>query len=142
MQEEKERTSESYQFKKEHLQKKIDEYAHNFSVHPLTKIITGNRFEASFWFTVLGFGILLASFIIRGRISKYYRYEIYTEISSKVTSKNTFPTITFCDAKFFLNHYFSYCEENFHSRGPNENKYYQDLEVNYPEITVVTDEHK
>ena len=142
VQEEKGTMSERCLFKKEHVQKKIDEYVHSFTVHPLTKIITGNRFEAAFWFTVLGFGTLLASFIIHGRISKYYHYEIHTEISSKVTSKNSFPTITFCDAQFFRNHYFSYCKENFHSRGSNENNYCQDLEVKYPEITVVTDERK
>ena len=142
IQEEKKRIPQSRELQKKYLQKKIDEYVHNFSVHGLTKIFTGNKFEASFWFTILSFGILLALFIIHGRVSKYYRYDIYTEISSKVTNKNTFPAITFCEHEFLVANYFAYCKENVKVDGPDENKHCSHLEIKYPEITTSTNKSK
>ena len=94
---------------KEQIDSKKKEFVQSFTVHGLSRIFTGSRTESIFWSTIVLFGIAISSFVIYGLVCKYYRYEIYTEVSAKVTNENTFPSITFCDHNFMRDNYFAYC---------------------------------
>ena len=95
--------------KEEEIDSKKKEFVQSFTVHGLSRIFTGSRAESIFWSTVVLVGIVISSFVIYGLVCKYYRYEIYTEVSAKVTNKNTFPSITFCDNNLMISNYFAYC---------------------------------
>lgn len=98
--------------KKNSIETKTTEYINSFTVHGLTRIFTTSKFESLFWLFILICGVILASYIIHGRLSKYYQFDIYTEISSKITNKNNFPTIAFCEANLLVSTFFSYCGQN------------------------------
>ena len=54
-------------------------------------------------------GVALSTYIIHGLIKKYFEYNIYTEVKSTVSFKNTFPGITLCEFNGMLSNYFAYC---------------------------------
>lgn len=94
---------------KEKLVHKKDEYIQSFTVHGLTRICTGSKAESSFWLVMLLFGLVISVYVVYRLVSKYLRFEIYTEISQMVTSHNYFPAITFCDYNLLMATYFAYC---------------------------------
>ena len=91
------------------LNKKINEYAQSFTMHALSKVVTGKSIESLFWFMMLFGGLVTCFVVIHGLITKFYRYEIYTEIRSIISDENYFPAITFCEETLFLDNYFAYC---------------------------------
>lgn len=107
--EEDEREEKTNAEQKEQINSKKKEFVQSFTVHGLSRIFTGSRTESLFWSTVVLVGIIISFSVIYGLVCKYYRYEIYTEVSAKVTNKNPFPSITFCDNKLMMANYFAYC---------------------------------
>lgn len=91
------------------LKKKIDEYEGSFTMHALSKVMTGKNIESLFWFMMLFGGLVTCFVVIHGLFSKYYRYDIYTEIRSLISDENYFPAITFCEEQLFFDNYFAYC---------------------------------
>lgn len=94
---------------KEKLIQKKNEYIQSFTVHGLTKICTGTKAESVFWLIMLLLGLALSVYVVYRLVSKYLQFEIYTEVSETVTTKNFFPAITFCDYQLLVAAYFSYC---------------------------------
>jgi len=101
------------------MKRKIEEYINGFTVHGLTRVLTTTKLESFFWFFILVCGILLASYIIHGRMSKYYKFDIFTEIGSKITKKNSFPAISFCEANFLVSTFFAYCGKTMNLKHEN-----------------------
>ncbi|XP_057302822.1 acid-sensing ion channel 5-like [Hydractinia symbiolongicarpus] len=91
------------------IQKKIDEYVNSFTVHGLTKVMTGSKVESIFWAIMLLGGIILSIVIVHGLVSKFLKFGIYTEIRSQITDQNYFPSVTFCENRLLIDSYFSYC---------------------------------
>lgn len=91
------------------IKRKIEEYANTFTMHGLSRFITGKNVECMFWFMMLFGGLVTSSVVIHGLITKYYRFEIYTEIRSVIANENYFPAITICEQQLFVDNYFSYC---------------------------------
>ncbi|XP_066927913.1 acid-sensing ion channel 2-like [Clytia hemisphaerica] len=91
------------------LKNKINEYANTFTMHGLSRIIVGKNIESLFWFMMLFGGLVTCFVVIHGLVSKFYRYEIYTEIRSIIAHENYFPAITFCEDQLFVDNYFAYC---------------------------------
>ena len=89
--------------------KKKNEYIHSFTMHGLSRILTGTRAESFFWLIVLTGVLILGTTVVVGFFQKYIKYKVYTEITQKATMKNYFPSITFCDETLMLNHYFKVC---------------------------------
>ena len=89
--------------------KKKNEYIESFTMHGLSRILTGTRAESFFWLIVLTGALILGTSVVVGLVQKYLKYQVYTEITQKATTKNYFPSITFCDETLMLNHYFKVC---------------------------------
>ena len=101
---------ETEQIQKELLEKIKEKFSSSFTVHGLSRILKGSsRPETIFWLVVELVGIAISSYVIYGLIHKYYRYEIYTDVSAKVTNAKVFPSITFCDKHLMITNYFAYC---------------------------------
>ena len=69
-------------------------------------------------------------------ISKYYKYEIYTEVTVKVTHKNYLPAITFCDNNLMLKSYFAYCGVGQGDTHRNISQPCDNHEVNYTHVST------
>ena len=80
-----------------------------FTPHAFSKIFTGEKRESLSWLIIAIIGFCISSVIIFRLISKYYRYEVITEVTWNVTSRNVFPSITFCDVDLMIGNYFAYC---------------------------------
>ena len=93
--------------KKVHIKK--EQYIQTSTIHGVSKIFTEYRLESCFWLWVVLIGVSLSVFGTSTLISKYYRYEIYTSVSSRITNNNFFPSVTFCDYDLMLNDYYAYC---------------------------------
>ena len=94
---------------KNRLQRKQEEFAKSFTVHGLTRVFKGSRFESLFWLGTLLGGILFSAIVIRGLAIKYLQYEVYTEFRYHVTHENLFPAVTICEATLLHDAYRSYC---------------------------------
>ena len=70
-------------------------------------------------------------------ISKYYKYEIYTEVTVKVTHKNYLPAITFCDNNLMLRSYFAYCGVAQGNPHGNTSQPCINPPVNYTQVNMV-----
>ena len=70
-------------------------------------------------------------------ISKYYKYEIYTEVTVKVTHKNYLPAITFCDNNLMLKSYFAYCGVAQGDTHRNISQPCNNHEVNYTHVSFI-----
>ena len=81
----------------------------SFTPHAFSKIFTGEKRESLSWLIIAIIGFCISSVIIFRHISKYYRYEVITEVTWNVTSRNVFPSITFCDVDLMIGNYFAYC---------------------------------
>ena len=55
--------------------------------------------------------------VINGLIAKYQSHLTYTELKSKITDKNFFPSITFCEETLLWRSYFSYCGQHISQSG-------------------------
>lgn len=93
--------------KKIHIKK--EQYIKTSTIHGVSKIFTNYKIESCFWLCVVLIGVSLSVFGTSTLISKYYRYEIYTSVSSHITNKNFFPSVTFCDHRLMLENYYTYC---------------------------------
>ena len=49
------------------MQLKKDEYVQSFTIHGLSKIFTGTKFESIFWTCVVLFGICISNIVIYGK---------------------------------------------------------------------------
>ena len=88
---------------------KIERYVRSFSVHGLTKVFRGSRYESLFWLIMLLSGISVAFLIIHGLVVKYTTRGVYTEIKMNVTEFNHFPSVTFCERGLYEDSYYAYC---------------------------------
>ena len=95
--------------KKQIIREKINEYVDNFTVHGLTRVFNASRFESLFWMMMLASGVCFSIIIIQGLVRKYLKFEVYTEIHSRIAERNYFPSLTICEHYGFLSNYFSYC---------------------------------
>ena len=89
---------------------KKDHYIETSTVHGIQKIHSADyKLEKCLWLCVLLAGISFSAFGTSTLVSKYYRYEIYTSVSSPITNTNYFPSVTFCDYQLMLSNYYAYC---------------------------------
>lgn len=95
--------------KRSFIHQKITEYGRSFSVHGLTKCMTGNLIESSLWAIILFVRIVLCCVVIYGLKKKYHRHAVYTEVKLQVTEKNFFPSVTVCEKQLLIDSYFAYC---------------------------------
>ena len=95
--------------KKRVLRRKIHDYVHSFTVHGLTRIITGNKIEKLIWTTVLVAALFGLISVTRIYIDKFLSYSIYTEVHSVMTQKAHHPAITFCLSNFLDSYKGFYC---------------------------------
>lgn len=63
---EKEKLMEDFNSQKT-MQLKKDEYVQSFTIHGLSKIFTGTKFESIFWTCVVLFGICISNIVIYGK---------------------------------------------------------------------------
>ncbi|XP_066925592.1 acid-sensing ion channel 5-like [Clytia hemisphaerica] len=88
---------------------KTEEYINTFTFHGLTRVFKGERIESVFWlFMILG-GVSLSGVVVNRLVTRYQKHEIYTEIQTKITDENFFPSVTFCENQLLIDSYFSYC---------------------------------
>ena len=95
--------------RKLYIQRKIVDYYETLSIHGLTRSVKGKKAESVFWIMMLLSGLLCGCVVIHGLITKYNSQNVYTELKSKITDRNYFPSITFCEETLFRISYFSYC---------------------------------
>ena len=126
------------------LEEKIDEYAQSFTMHALSKVIIGKNIECLFWFMMLFGGLITCFVVIHGLFTKFYRYEIYTEIRSIISDENYFPAVTFCEEQLFKDNYFSYCGASIrvgHSNKSKEHECHRDHIRPYGNVTSVKNKY-
>lgn len=88
---------------------RIHAYVDSFTIHGLTRVVTAPRYEALLWLMTLLLGVFLSVMIVRNLVTKYRRYDVYNDIRSIVTKKNTFPSLTICEKNLFEHITHSYC---------------------------------
>ena len=88
---------------------KKQQYIFTLDVDGVSKIFSRYRLESCFWLSVVLSGVFLSAIGISSLILKYYRYEIYTSVSTRITHRNYFPSLTFCDKDLMSRNYFTYC---------------------------------
>lgn len=116
---------------------KKQEYIKTSTIHGVPKMFTGSRVESCFWLCVVLVGVTLSSYGAWRLISKYYRYEIYTSVSSRITNRNVFPSVTFCDEKLMFQNYYTYCGVVFIKNAVYPNKSCDSDPIPIPEIKNV-----
>ena len=57
---------------RDYLDRKLDEYGTNFTIHGLAKGIYGFRVEKTFWITMVAVGVLIGFVILQGN----YHYQL------------------------------------------------------------------
>lgn len=118
------------------IERKIEDYVQSFTIHGLTRSVTARQYESLFWTAILTLGIVCASVVIHGLITKYYSRAIYTELTSKVTERNNFPSVTFCEQKLLQTAYFAYCDKPLVEHGTcNDSKAYTNNTSFYIRLT-------
>lgn len=95
--------------KKKVVRQKMDELVQSFTIHGLTRVCTAQKFEALFWLVMLLLGLTCCGYIIHNLVDRYTKREIYSQISSKLISKNPFPSVTICEFDLLVKNYFQYC---------------------------------
>lgn len=126
----KENSDEKYE---DLLKNKIDGYVDGFTVHGLTRVFKSPRHESVFWLFVLIGGLLLAVIVLYTLITKYYDFEIYTEIRSVVTERNTFPSLSICDMSLLTTSYFHFCGSHIKALKDNDTSIcdYEGIEASF-----------
>ena len=94
------------------LNQRINDYIDGFTIHGLTKVFRSQRKEAFVWFFFISVGILFASVVIGRLISKYYKFETYTDVRRIITDRNTLPSMSVCDFEALQREYFYYCKSS------------------------------
>lgn len=102
---------------------KTEEYARTFTVHGLTKVVKGTRFESFFWSMILVSGISLCLVVLHGLVTKYQARAIYTEITSHITERNYFPSLTICEKNLLIDSYYAYCNKPLRFHNMSDVKY-------------------
>ena len=79
------------------LNQRINDYIDGFTIHGLTKVFRSQRKEALVWLFFISVGIIFASVVIGRLITKYYKFETYTDVRRIITDRNTLPSLSICD---------------------------------------------
>ena len=119
-------------------EKMVVEYINSFTLHGLTKIFVAHtRLESLFWVIALLSGILLSTYVSINLVSKYLKYDVYTETKMEITDKNYFPAVTICERDLLESFYFSYC--GFYPDHPNVSIPCQQKEPVVRDVQITTD---
>ena len=94
------------------LNQRINDYIDGFTIHGLTKVFRSQRKEALVWLFFISVGIIFASVVIGRLITKYYKFETYTDVRRIITDRNTLPSLSICDFEALQGEYFSYCNRS------------------------------
>ena len=95
--------------RKRALKRKIREYVNSFTVHGLTRIVSGNIYEKIIWSTIVLTAMVIAVYITRGFVIKYLSHEIYIDLHSVTKEKAFHPSVTFCLGAFMTMYKQFYC---------------------------------
>ena len=78
------------------LKRKMGEYVNSFTVHGLSRIVSGNKIERTIWTTAVLLAMMCAVYVIQGYIVKYFEHETYVEVTTVTTKRAYYPSVTFC----------------------------------------------
>ena len=82
---------------KEWLHEKSKEYSSSLSIHGLSRTIhTDSHLERFFWILSLILAVGIAFLMVQSLLIKFWNQDVYISTESRVTSKNYFPSVTFC----------------------------------------------
>lgn len=95
--------------RKRFIRKKMKEYTDTFTVHGLSRVLTGTRYESIFWFFMLIGSMVLSLIVVQGLTKKYLKRHVYVQISSKMVTEKKFPSLTICEERKLFHSYFEYC---------------------------------
>ena len=82
------------------LKRKMGEYVNSFTVHGLSRIVSGNKIERTIWTTAVLLAMMCAVYVIQGYIVKYFEHETYVEVTTVTTKRAYYPSVTFCLDKY------------------------------------------
>lgn len=95
------------------LKRKMADYLNSFTVHGLTKMVTGNRIERLVWSTVVVSALVVAVYLSQGYVRKYLAHDIYLDAHSVIDERAYHPTVTLCLGGFLEIYKSFYCGHPF-----------------------------
>eukprot|EP00111_Clytia_hemisphaerica_P024671 TCONS_00072711-protein len=95
--------------KKLWIHEKSKEYSSSLSIHGLSRTIhTDSHLERIFWMISLMLAVGIAFLMVQSLLIKFWNQDVYINTESRVTSKNYFPSVTFCLEEITVKD--TYCE--------------------------------
>jgi len=104
--------------------KKKQEYLDTFTVHGLTRACSygKSKFEWLLWALIVIGAIMTSTWLTYSNLTHYLEYKTYSEMTTPIQEENPFPSLTICELRSMLSHYFSYCNKKHGQRHDDYSK--------------------